>query len=124
MKQGHPRIARPHQGREWDRANAILLDDIPDAILASYAIANHGLSEGLALCVGHWRQRLLAGVLPAHQMRASTIPVAALASAMVEALLRGTPIDQRQGAFDLLCEESHRVLSGRPQAVILQSGIL
>ena len=57
-------------------------------------------------------------------MRASIIPMATLTSAMIEALLRGTDIALREAEFELLADESNRVLSGRPHAIILQSGIL
>lgn len=107
----------------WPHANKHLLEEIPLAILSSHPVERFGMSEGFALAVGHWRQQLADGTLPAHTMRASLIPVATLASSMLEALLRAVTIDQREAEFEQLSEESRRVLTGRPHHVILQSGI-
>jgi hypothetical protein len=108
---------------KMDAAGDLLLSDIPSRILGSYPVWKWGLSQGLAFSAGRWRAALAAGALTEVDMRASIIPVAQLTSAMLEALLRGVPIDLRDAAFEALCDEGDRVLSGRPHAVILQSGI-
>lgn len=106
-----------------DAATRLLLEDIPGRILSSYPVWQWGLAEGLSFAAGRWRAAIAAGTTSEIDMRASIIPVAQLCSAQLEALLRGVPIDLREAAFEKLCDDSNRVLSGRPHAVILQSGI-
>jgi hypothetical protein len=115
-----------HRGipRRLQRSTTRLLREVPHFILDSYPITQWGLSEGLALAAGHWRALIAAGEIPLPDMRASIVPVAALTSAMLEALLRGVTIDQRAAAFEMLADDSNRCLTGRPHAVIIQSGIL
>ena len=115
-----------HRGipRRLERCTARLLREVPSLILDSYPVPQWGLSEGLALAAGHWRGLIAAGEIDEVDMRASIIPVAALTSAMIEALLRGVRIDHRLAAFEALADDSNRNLSGRPHAVIIQSGIL
>jgi hypothetical protein len=115
-----------HRGipRRLEHGTIRLLQGVPNLILDSYPISQWGMSEGLALAASYWRARIAAGEIPEPDMRASIIPVASLTSAMIEALLRGVRIDLRPAAFELLAEESNRVLTGRPQSVIIQSGIL
>lgn len=107
----------------WPHASKHLLDEIPLAILSSYPVERFGMSEGMALATGHWRQQLVDGTLPQHTMRASLIPIATLTSAILEALLRAAPIHARDDVFQQIAEESRRVLTGRPHHVILQSGV-
>ena len=109
--------------RRMERGTERLLHTVPSFILDSYPLTQWGLSEGFALAVSAWRAHVKAGEIPVSDMRASLIPVAGLASAMLESLLRGVPIDQRAAEFELLADESNRLLSGRPHAVIIQSGI-
>jgi hypothetical protein len=109
--------------RRMARGTDRLLHDVPSFILDSYPVTQWGLTEGLALAVSAWRAHIAAGEIPASDMRASLIPVAGLASAMLESLLRGVPINQRAAEFELLADESNRLLTGRPHAVIIQSGI-
>jgi hypothetical protein len=114
-----------HRGipQRLERGTVRLLQTVPSVILDSYPIPQWGISEGLALAAGYWRARIAAGEISEPTMRASIVPVAALTSAMIEALLRGVRIDLRSAAFEALCEDSSRVLTGRPHAVIIQSGI-
>jgi hypothetical protein len=115
-----------HRGipKRLERGTTRLLQDVPNLVLTSYPITQWGLQEGLALAASHWRARIAAGALAEAEMRASIVPVAALTSAMIEALLRGVRIDLRPAAFETLADESNRVLTGRPQSVIIQSGII
>jgi hypothetical protein len=115
-----------HRGipKRLTRATGRLLNDVPLLILDSYPITQWGLSEGLALAASHWRALIAAGELSEVEMRASIIPVANLTSAMLEALLRGVTITERDRAFGQLADDSNRIITGRPHAVILQSGIL
>jgi hypothetical protein len=115
-----------HRGipKRLERSTTRLLREVPDFILSSYPITQWGLSEGLALAASHWRALIAAGEIPHPEMRASIVPVAALTSAMLEAFLRGVTIDQRAAAFEMLADDSARCLTGRPHAVIIQSGIL
>lgn len=125
MMNGPVAIRRRVRGptEKMDAASDLLLSTIPERILGSYPVWRWGLAQGLAFCAGRWRVRLEAGELRERDMRASIVPVAQLTSAMIEALLRGVPITERAAAFAALCDESDRCLSGRPHAVILQSGI-
>lgn len=109
---------------KMDAAGDLLLTRIPEQILGSYPVWRWGVSQGLAFCAGRWRQRLIEGELRELDLRASIVPVAQLTSAMLEALLRGVRIDERAAAFEVLCDESDRCLTGRPQAVVIQSGIM
>jgi len=120
-----PIIRRRVRGptEKMDAAGDLLLQAIPERILGSYPVWKWGLAQGLAFCAGRWRARIAAGEISELEMRASIIPLAQLLSAMLEALLRGVPIDLRAAAFERLCDDSDRCLSGRPHAVILQSGI-
>jgi hypothetical protein len=112
------------ESKRWEPMTRDLLGNVPSLVLASYPVQKWGLAEGLSLASGYWRGRIAAGVIPDHEMRASIIPVATLVSAMLEALLRGTTIDHRAAAFETLCDESNRMITGRPSAVIIQAGIL
>lgn len=117
-------VRRRNRLSHWAEASQYLLNDIPLAILSSHPVEKFGMSEGMALAAGHWSQRIREGSLPEHTMRASLIPVATLASTMLEAMLRAAPIgDDREACFAQIAEDSRRVLTGRPHAVILQSGI-
>ncbi len=109
--------------RRMEHGTERLLHTVPSVILDSYPVTQWGLTEGLALAAGYWRVHIAAGRIPTHDMRASLIPVAALTSAMLESLLRGVPIDRRENEFERLADESNRLLTGRPHAVIIQSGI-
>lgn len=106
------------------RATARLLADVPDYISDTYPIDDFGLHDGLPLLAAHWRVLLAGGGLRAPDLQAGLIAVAGLASAMLEALLRGTPIDQRAGLFAALVEDSGGILEGSPKAVRLRSGII
>jgi len=108
----------------WGPATRLLLFDVPDRISDSWPVRRYGLSEGLSIAAARWRDGVAGGVLPADELRRAIVPVVALSSAMLEALLRGVPIDERAGVFEELACASHRVISGRPNAVIMQSGIL
>jgi len=108
----------------WVPATRLLLSDVPDRISDSWPVRHYGLSEGLSIAAARWRDDVAAGVLPADELRRAIIPVVALSSAMLEALLRGVPIDQRAEIFEQLACASRRVISGRPNAVIMQSGII
>jgi hypothetical protein len=121
-----PRGSHGTRGRSSRMASAdtLLLRDLPADILGSYPVLEFGLPTGLSVCAARWREQIVAGDLPDHEMRASIIALAALLSAMLEALLRAAPIDRRPGAFETLADESNRILTGRPQAVIIQAGIL
>ena len=109
---------------KMDAAGDLLLRQIPERILGSYPVWKWGLAQGLSFCAGRWRGRLIEGELRELDLRASIVPVAQLTSAMLEALLRGVRIDERAAAFELLCDESDRCLTGRPNAVVIQSGVL
>lgn len=109
---------------KWQPATRELLGKVPSMILESYPVRRWGLAEGMSLAAGYWRGQIVADQIADHDMRASIIPVAVLLSAAIEALLRSCPIDRREAAFELLAGESSRVISGRPNAVILQAGIL
>jgi hypothetical protein len=121
-----PRGSHGTRGRS-DRmaaADALLLRDVPADILGSYPVLEFGLLVGMSVSAARWREQIVTGDLPDHEMRASIIALASLLSAMLEALLRAAPIDRRSAAFETLADESNRILTGRPQAVIIQAGIL
>lgn len=107
-----------------DASTRVLLQGVPSAVCDCYPLSHYGLSEGMALLASHWRARISEGSIRPADMRASIVPVATLTSAMLEALLRAADIGERAAAFELLADESNRVLTGRPHAIILQSGIL
>jgi hypothetical protein len=117
------RKAIPGKSDRWKPATRDLLGNVPSLILDSFPVRQWGLAEGMSLAAGYWRGLIADGTLADHEMRASIIPVAALLSAMLEALLRGASIETRAGAFELLADESDRLLTGRPHAVIIQAGI-
>jgi hypothetical protein len=115
---------RPRTADRLSRATTRLLTNVPDIIAESYPLTDYGYSEGWAIMCQHWRNMIYTRALDPAELRKAIIPVAGLTSAMVECYLRATPIGERNAAFDSLCQESRRVLSGRPGGVILQSGIV
>jgi hypothetical protein len=115
---------RPRTADRLRRGTRRLLLNVPDIINESYPINDYGQSEGWAILCQHWRNMIYTRALDPAELRAAIIPVAGLASAMLESYLRATPHTERMQAFDQLCAESKRVLSGRPSGVILQSGII
>ena len=119
-------MARLRTGRvdKLDASTRVLLELVPSMVCDCYPLGHYGLSEGVALLASHWRARISQGAIRPADMRASIVPVATLASAMVEALLRAADINDRAAAFERLADDSNRVLTGRPHAIILQSGIL
>jgi len=115
---------RPPLRHTMRRATARLLSDVPNYISDSYPIDDFGLYHALPLLAAYWRGQVIAGELRAPDLQAGLIAVAGLASAMLEALLRATPIDQREAAFAALADDSDGILAGSPKAVRLRSGIL
>ena len=115
---------RPPVRERMPRATARLLSDVPDYISDTYPLDEFGLHDGLPLLAAHWRSQVASGVLRALDLQVGLIAVAGLASAMLEALLRGTPIDQREAAFAALVDDSGGVLTGAPKDVRLRSGII
>lgn len=120
------KVAKRHRAatpRALSRGTQRLLRDVPAAILASFPVDDRGLADGLQLIGMHWYSKVCRGELREPEMHASIVPVVALASMMLTAWLRGTPIGERAEAFERLVEESQGALAGEPKRVLLTSGI-
>jgi len=115
---------RPAARERMPRAMARLLSDVPDYISDTYPLDEFGLHDGLSLLAAYWRSQVAIGELRAPDLQIGLIAVAGLASAMLEALLRGTPIDRREAAFAALVDDSGGILTGSPKDVRLRSGII
>src|SRR5215475_5721624 len=90
---------KPATAAALSHATRRLILNTPDYILSSWPIDERGLNDGLELIGLHWQRQIAIGGLRQPDLAAAIVPVAGLAAAMLQSLLRGTAIGQRGEVF-------------------------